>query len=106
MSEAGFVGRIGMGARSVTSQQFSLWRHLETLPANFVGHFVEKSNIFQNSSTKGLDKVGDEDTRTAIMRTAGAGGSAGWLTVQSAGCPTLEGEFPPPAKRGEGYAGK
>src|SRR2546427_5301629 len=70
MSEAGFVGRIGMGARSVTSQQFSLWRHLETLPANFVGHFVEKSNIFQNSSTKGLDKVGDEDTRTAIMRTA------------------------------------
>jgi len=25
----------------------------------------------QNSSTKCLDKVGDEDTRTAIMRTAG-----------------------------------
>src|SRR2546427_3519170 len=72
MSEAGFVGRIGMGARSVTSQQFSLWRHLETLPANFVGHFVEKSNIFQSSSTKGLDKVGDEDTRTAIMRTVDA----------------------------------
>src|SRR5437016_11512938 len=71
MSEAGFVGRIGMGARSVTSQQFSLWRHPETLWANFVGHFVEKSNIFQNSSTKALDKVGDEDTRSAIMRTAG-----------------------------------
>ena len=43
---------------------------LETLSANFVGHFVEKSNLSQNSSTKCLDKVGDEDTRTAIMRTA------------------------------------
>src|SRR5436309_1722500 len=88
MSEAGFVGRIGMGARSVTSQQFSLWRHLETLPANFVGHFVEKSNVLQNSSTKGLDKVGDEDTRTAIMRTA----DAAWPASASRG-PSVSHQF-------------
>jgi len=30
---------------------------------HFVGHFVEKSNISQ------LDKVGDEDTQSAKMRT-------------------------------------
>jgi len=35
---------------------------------HFASHFVEKSNMSQNSSTKCLDKVGD--TRTAIMRTA------------------------------------
>src|SRR5436309_15635390 len=96
MSEAGFVGRIGMGARSVTSQQFSLWRHLETLPANFVGHFVEKSNIFQNSSTKGLDKVGDEDTRTAIMRTAGR--PATGIDLRSA-------DFSPPPSGSREFAG-
>jgi hypothetical protein len=43
-------------------QQFSLWWPLETLSANFVGHFVEKSNMSQNSSTKCPDKVGDEDS--------------------------------------------
>ena len=43
---------------------------METLSANFVGHFVEKSNMFQNSSTKCPDKVGDKDAQTAIMRTA------------------------------------
>src|SRR5436189_2284140 len=45
------------------------WNGLTT-SGNFVVHSVEKSNIFQNSSTKGLDKVGDEDARTAKMRTA------------------------------------
>jgi hypothetical protein len=43
---------------------------LETLSANFVGHFVEKSDMAQNSSTKCPDKVGGEDTQTAIMTTA------------------------------------
>ena len=38
---------------------------------NFVGHFVEKSNISQNGSTKCPDKVTDEDMQTAIMRIAG-----------------------------------
>src|SRR5438552_2004803 len=52
--------------RSSRPQQFSLWPRLETLSA----HFVEKSNLSQNRSTKCLDKVADEDTRTAIMRTA------------------------------------
>src|SRR5688500_14754290 len=56
--------------RSQDDQQFSLWRRSETLSSNFVGYFVEKCNLSQNSSTKCLDKVGDEDTRTAIMRTA------------------------------------
>ena len=56
-------------------QQFSLWRCLETLSANFVGYFVEKSNMSQNSSTKCPDKVGDKDTQAAIMRTAAGDGS-------------------------------
>jgi hypothetical protein len=43
-------------------QQFSFWRRLKTLSENFVGHFVEKSDISQNASTKRADKVGDEDT--------------------------------------------
>ncbi len=33
----------------------------ETLSPNFVGHFIEKSNPSQNSSTKCFDKVDDED---------------------------------------------
>jgi len=61
---------VSFASKPKKAQQFSLWRRLETLSANFVGHFVEKSNMSQNSSTKCLDKVGDEDTRTAIMRTA------------------------------------
>jgi YHS domain-containing protein len=44
------------------TQQFSLWRRLNTLSENFVGHFVEKSNNSQNASTKSADNVGDEDT--------------------------------------------
>jgi uncharacterized protein YbdZ (MbtH family) len=47
---------------SLGAKQFSLWRRLKTLSENFVGYFVEKSNISQNASTKCADKVGDEDT--------------------------------------------
>ena len=54
---------------------------LETLSANFVGHFVEKSNRSQNSSTKCPDKVGDENTQTAIMRIAGSH----WMSRDSSG---------------------
>ncbi len=44
-------------AMSAAAQQFSLWRRLETLSANLVGHFVEKSNLAQNSSTKWATKT-------------------------------------------------
>src|SRR4029434_3386091 len=42
---------------------------LETLSANFVGHFVEDAK-FSKQLDKVPDKVGDEDMQTAVMRTA------------------------------------
>ena len=59
-----------VAARARTVAILIVARRLETLSANLVGHFVEKSTMSQNSSTKCFDKVGDEAVRTAIMGTA------------------------------------